>query len=75
VITANSPADYGNVAGASVVNVLKSGTNHFHGSVYGYVQDYRFDANSYGNKQSTPASPTSIHILCPVWGHRGGHPA
>jgi hypothetical protein len=54
VITADSPADYGNVNGAGVVNVLKSGTNHFHGSAYGYVQDYRMNANSYGNNQSTP---------------------
>ena len=32
VITADSPTDYGNVNGAGVVNVLKSGTNHFNGS-------------------------------------------
>ena len=43
VITANSPADYGNVAGAAVVSMLKSGTNHYHGSVYGFVQDYRYE--------------------------------
>jgi hypothetical protein len=72
VITANSPADYGNVAGASVVNVLKSGTNHFHGSVYGYVQDYRFDANSYGNKQSTPASPINPYSFAQFGGTVGG---
>jgi hypothetical protein len=51
VITANSPADYGNVNGAGVVSVLKSGTNQFHGSAYGYAQDYRFDANTYLNGQ------------------------
>ena len=32
VLTANSPADYGNVNGGGVVAVLKSGTNQFHGS-------------------------------------------
>ncbi len=55
VITANSPTDYGNVNGAGVVSVLKSGTNQFHGSAYGYAQDYRFDANTYGNGQHLDA--------------------
>jgi hypothetical protein len=68
VITANSPTDYGNVNGAGVVTVLKTGTNQFHGSAYGYVQDYRFDANTYlngqtkdanGNPKPTPISPYS----------------
>lgn len=54
VLTANSPADYGNVNGGGIVSILKSGTNRFHGSAYGYVQDYRLNANSYGNKQQTP---------------------
>jgi hypothetical protein len=57
VITSNSPTDFGNVNGAGVVSVLKSGTNQFHGSAYGYVQDYHLDANSYSNKQTAPATP------------------
>ncbi len=63
VLTADSPADYGNVNGAGVVSVLKSGTNQFHGSAYGYAQDYRFDANSYSNKQNLNAlgEPTPIN--------------
>jgi hypothetical protein len=55
VLTANSPADYGNVNGAGVVLMLKSGTNQFHGTAYYYVQDYQFNANSYTNKQSGTA--------------------
>jgi len=54
VLTANSPADYGNVNGAGVVSVLKTGTNSFHGSAYGYVQDYRLNANSWQNNNQTP---------------------
>jgi hypothetical protein len=54
VITADSPTEFGNVNGGGVVSVLKSGTNHFHGSAYGYVQDYRFNANSWQNKNQTP---------------------
>ncbi len=52
VITANSPADYGNVNGGGVVNILKSGTNQFHGSAYGYVQNYRMNANSWSNNHN-----------------------
>jgi hypothetical protein len=60
VLTANSPAQFGNVAGGGVVSILKSGTNQFHGSAFGYAQDYRLNANSWQNNQSnTPISPFS----------------
>jgi hypothetical protein len=60
VLTADSPADYGNVNGGGVVSVLKSGTNHFHGSAYGYVQDYRINANSWSNNnQGIAVNPFS----------------
>lgn len=72
VITANSSTDYGNVNGGAVVSVLKSGTNQFHGSAYGYVQDYRFNANSYGNGQSTPATPISPYSFAQFGGTLGG---
>ncbi|WP_446743146.1 carboxypeptidase regulatory-like domain-containing protein [Silvibacterium acidisoli] len=55
VMTANAPAAYGNVNGGDVVTVLKSGTNQFHGSAYGLVQDYRLNANSWQNNQSGTA--------------------
>lgn len=54
VLTSDSPTDYGNVNGAGVVAILKSGTNQFHGSIYGYVQDCRLNANSYYNKSQSP---------------------
>ena len=60
VLTANSPAQFGNVNGGGVVSVLKSGTNQFHGSAYGYVQDYRLNANSWTNNQrGVPINPFS----------------
>ncbi len=60
VLTANSPAQFGNVAGGGVVSILKSGTNAFHGSAFGYVQDYRLNANSWQNNQSgAPTNPFS----------------
>ena len=59
VVTANAPADYGNVNGGGVVAVLKSGTNQFHGSLYGYLQDYRLNANSWQNKHNTTIIPVN----------------
>lgn len=58
VITANAPAQYGNVNGGDVVSVLKSGTNHLHGSAFYYVEDQDLSANSFGNNFSgTPKTP------------------
>lgn len=60
VMTANAPADFGNVNGGDVVSILKSGTNHFHGSLYGYVQDYKLNANSWqNNHEGVPIQPFS----------------
>jgi hypothetical protein len=60
VLTANSPVEYGNVNGGGIVSVLKSGTNQFHGGAYGYVQDYRFNADSWQNdNQGIPTNPYS----------------
>ena len=49
VITTNAPAQYGNVNGGDVVSVLKSGTNHLHGSVFYYIEDQDLTANTWGN--------------------------
>ncbi len=72
VITADSPTDYGNVNGAAVVSVLKSGTNRFHGSAYGYVQDYKFNANSYNNGLTTPVTPIAPFTQSQFGGTIGG---
>ena len=72
VLTANSPADYGNVNGGGVVSVLKSGTNQFHGSAYGYAQDYRLNANSWENKHGSPIIPTNSFSQNQFGGTLGG---
>jgi hypothetical protein len=72
VLTANSPADYGNVNGGGVVAILKSGTNQFHGSVYGYVQDYRLNANSWSNDQARPVIPINPYSQAQFGGTFGG---
>ena len=57
VISANAPAEYGNVLGGDVLYQTKSGTNHFHGSLFSFVQNQLLDANSWGNKQGSTIIP------------------
>jgi hypothetical protein len=59
VLATNAPADYGNVAGGGIISVLKSGTNQFHGSAYGYEQNANFNANSWTNNNQVPIIPIS----------------
>lgn len=72
VLTANAPAQFGNVNGGGVVSILKSGSNSFHGSAYGYVQDYRLDANSWQNNQSRPITPINPFSQAQFGGSFGG---
>ena len=72
VLTANSPADYGNVNGGGVVSVLKSGTNHFHGSLFGFLQDYRLNANSWNNNHATPKIAKNSYSQDQFGGTLGG---
>jgi hypothetical protein len=72
VITANAPADYGNVNGGDVVSVLKSGTNDFHGSAYGYIQDYHLNANTWSNNHSSPIVPINPYSQAQFGGTFGG---
>jgi hypothetical protein len=49
VVAANANATYGNANGGTVVAILKSGTNRFHGSAYDLLENQNFDANSWVN--------------------------
>src|SRR3984885_7905532 len=49
VISANANATYGNANGGEIVTILKSGTNHYHGSVYDLLENQNLDANSWAN--------------------------
>ena len=46
VETNNYSADTGNVAGAVISNVIKSGTNSFHGNAFEFYRNSSMDANS-----------------------------
>ncbi len=59
VITTVPQAEYGDATGGQFVSVMKSGTNSYHGGAYAYLQNYLMDANTFGNKRSTPFTPRS----------------
>jgi hypothetical protein len=72
VISANAPATYGNASGGAVVSVLKSGTNQFHGSAYGYLQNENLDANSWTNKDQSTIIPKNPYTQSIFGGTLGG---
>ena len=47
VQTGNMSAEYGNAASGIVNIVTKSGTNRFHGNVFEFVRNYKFDARNF----------------------------
>jgi hypothetical protein len=57
VETNNYSADTGNVAGAVISNVIKSGTNQFRGNVFEFYRNSKMDANSWSNNRSNAAKP------------------
>jgi hypothetical protein len=52
VITTNANAEFGNANGGTVIAVTKGGTNKYHGSVNGYLENDKLDANTWSNKYS-----------------------
>src|SRR5262245_28358499 len=57
VETNNYAADTGNVAGAVISNVLKSGSNAFRGNVFEFYRNSDMDANSWSNNRSNAPKP------------------
>jgi hypothetical protein len=57
VETNNYSADTGNVAGAVISNVIKSGSNLFKGNLFEFYRDSKMDANSWSNNRSNAAKP------------------
>lgn len=52
VIASNANAEFGNVNGGDVIMVTKSGSNNFHGSLFGFLENDALDANSWQNDQN-----------------------
>jgi len=61
LLTLNQSAQYGNSAGSITNLVTKSGTNQFHGSVWEFVRNDMFDANSFFNNQAGNPKP-ALHF-------------
>ncbi len=57
VSTTNQTADFNNSAGAQVQVVTKRGTNAWHGTAYEYYLENSFNANTWDNKSTSPATP------------------
>jgi hypothetical protein len=57
VETNNYAADTGNVAGAVISNVIKSGSNLYRGNAFEFYRNSRMDANSWSNNRSNAAKP------------------
>src|SRR5438093_8414906 len=57
VETNNYAADTGNVAGAVISNVTKSGSNLFRGNVFEFYRNSTMDANSWANNRSNAPKP------------------
>jgi hypothetical protein len=72
VVSANAPATYGNANGGAVVAILKSGTNHFHGSLYDLLQNEKLDANSWGNGLTNPVTAKGSYTQNIFGGTIGG---
>ncbi|WP_260705621.1 TonB-dependent receptor [Edaphobacter flagellatus] len=57
VISANAPAEYGNVLGGDILYQTKSGTNQFHGSAFYFLGNHLLNANSWANKHGSTIIP------------------
>ncbi|MPZ18015.1 MAG: hypothetical protein GEV06_08895 [Luteitalea sp.] len=55
--TNNYSAELGNVAGAVIANVIKSGSNEVRGNVFEFYRNSDFDANSWANNRSDADKP------------------
>jgi hypothetical protein len=63
VETNNYAADVGNVGGALISNVVKSGANQFRGNVFEFYRNSDFDANTWENNRSNaPRQERTQHI-------------
>src|SRR5712691_10922918 len=52
VVTNGLSAEFGRTGGGVITAATRSGTNAFHGSVYGYIRNDRFNANSWTNNRN-----------------------
>jgi hypothetical protein len=69
VETNNYAADVGNVGGAIISNVIKSGTNVYHGNLFEFYRNSKMDANTWENNRSgAPKQERTQHIYGGTFG-------
>ena len=56
LLTSNYTAEYGRNGGGIVSEVIRSGTNQFHGSAYDFVRNNDFNANTFFNNANMSVS-------------------
>ena len=61
VITNNAGAEYGRSVGAVVVVTSKSGSNHFHGSLFEFLRNERLDARNFFARPDGPKPPFKLN--------------
>jgi hypothetical protein len=61
VQTSSFAPEYGRTPGAQISIATRSGTNDFHGSVFDYVRNDKFNANNWFANQSRLARPIERH--------------
>ena len=72
VIAANPNAEFGNVNGGTVIAAMKAGTNQWHGSAFGYLKNYKLDANSWSNDNNLIVTPKNPYTTTQFGGTFGG---
>ena len=58
VVTNNIPAEYGYRMGAKIIVSTKSGTNNFHGSLFEFLRNDKFDGTNFFANRSGSTKPT-----------------
>jgi hypothetical protein len=57
VLTTDYTAEYGRTSGAIVNSILKSGTNAYHGTLFGFLRNASLDAKNYFDSATKPIPP------------------
>jgi hypothetical protein len=55
IISTVPPAEYGD-GSTQIISITKSGSDTYHGSLSGYLQNWMMDANTFGNKRVLPGN-------------------
>lgn len=65
VLTSNYTADVGRSGGGTVTLVTRGGGNEFHGSVYDFARNNRFNANTYFNNRAGRRADGTLNARVP----------